>query len=219
MSDSLVLTGVKDIKKHTGTEMVRLTPAGGGDVFRVKQWWSQSSGNAIYVDVTMFSVTNSSGTVKLAVESNMSTNLRIDVDGNFAFSFYNFNQVQRAALYTSDLALIEQYVFPSISAGKTMVVTYPGAPSRPSPVDEVLSGVTLTGPTSVGSSTTETYTASKTGTATDVVYTLTSNAPADSIDGLDVTYGAATGARVLTLSGSSVEAGKTVANTLAITVV
>ena len=24
MSDSLVLTGVKDIKKHTGTEMVRL---------------------------------------------------------------------------------------------------------------------------------------------------------------------------------------------------
>ena len=110
MSDSLVLTGVKDIKKHTGTEMVRLTPAGGGDVFRVKQWWSQSSGNAIYVDVTMFSVTNSAGTVKLAVESNMSTNLRIDVDGNFNFTFYHFNEVQRAALYTSDLALIEQSI-------------------------------------------------------------------------------------------------------------
>ena len=131
MSDSLVLTGVKDIKKHTGTEMVRLTPKGGGDVFRVKQWWSQTSGNAVYVDVTMFNVTTSAGTVKLAVGSNPSTKLRIDVDGDFNFTFYNFDQVQRAALYTEDLSLIEQYVFPSISGGKTMVVTYPNAAARP----------------------------------------------------------------------------------------
>ena len=132
MSDSLVLTGVKDIKKHTGTEMVRLTPTGGGDVFRLKRWWSFGGSHTTYTDVTLFSVTNSTGTVKLAVASNSSTNLRIDVDDNFNFAFNNFNEVQRAALYTTDLELIEQYVFPSISGGKTMTVIYPGAPSRPS---------------------------------------------------------------------------------------
>ena len=132
MSDSLVLTGVKNIKKHTGTEMVRLTPTGGGDVFRLKEWWSQGGSHTTYTDATLFKVTTAAGTVKLAVASNMSTNLRIDVDGNFDFKFYTFDEVHRAALYTEDLQLIEQYVFPAISGGKTMVVTYPGAPSRPS---------------------------------------------------------------------------------------
>ena len=131
MSDSLVLTGVKDIKKHTGTEMVRLTPSGGGDVFRLKEWWNQGGSHTTYTDATLFSVTNGAKSVKLAVASNTSTNLRIDVDGNFNFTFYTFNEVQRAALYTDDLELIEQYVFPSISGGKTMTVIYPGAPSRP----------------------------------------------------------------------------------------
>ena len=131
MSDSLVLTGVKDIKKHTGTEMVRLTPAGGGDVFRLKRWWSFGGSHTVYTDATLFSVTTSAGTVKLAVASNSSTNLRIDVDADFKFTFYNFNEVQRAALYTEDLALIEQYVFPSISGGKVMTVTYPDAAVRP----------------------------------------------------------------------------------------
>jgi hypothetical protein len=132
MSDSLVLTGVKDIKKHTGTEMVRITPKGGGDVSRLKRWWSSGSSPAIYTDVTIFDVTTGAGTVKLAVASNGSTNLRIDHDGAFNFEFYNFNEVQRAALYTDSLELIEQYVFPSISGGKVMTVTYPDAASRPS---------------------------------------------------------------------------------------
>jgi len=131
MSDSLVLTGVKDIKKHTGTEMVRITPKGGGDVFRVKRWWSSGSGSAIYTDVTMFNVTTGEGTVKLAVASNGSTDLRIDHDGSFNFEFYHFNNVQRAALYTDSLQLIEQYVFPSISGGKVMTVTYADSATRP----------------------------------------------------------------------------------------
>ena len=132
MSDSLVLTGVKDIKKHTGTEMVRITPKGGGDVFRLKRWWVASDTQTLYTDATLFTVTTGDGVVKLAVASNGSTNLRIDHDGNFNFSFYYINEVDRAALYTEDLQLIEQYVFPKISGGKVMTVTPADGSSRPS---------------------------------------------------------------------------------------
>ena len=34
MADSLVLTGVKDVKKHTGTEMLLTRPKRGGDTFQ-----------------------------------------------------------------------------------------------------------------------------------------------------------------------------------------
>ena len=53
----------------------------------------------------------------------MSTNIRIDHDGSFGFSFYGINEVRRAALFTEDFELIEHYVFPSISGGKIMTVT------------------------------------------------------------------------------------------------
>ena len=43
MADSLVLTGVKDIKKHTGTEMLLTRPKHGGDTHHLKEWWK---GNA-----------------------------------------------------------------------------------------------------------------------------------------------------------------------------
>ena len=39
MADSLVLTGVKDVKKHTGTEMLLTRPKRGGDTHSVKEWW------------------------------------------------------------------------------------------------------------------------------------------------------------------------------------
>lgn len=132
MSDSLVLTGVKDIKKHTGTEMVRITPKGGGDVFRLKRWWALSDTQTLYTDATLFTVTTGDGVVKLAVASNGSTSLRIDHDGNFNFAFYYINNVDRAALYTEDLQLIEHYVFPKISGGKVMTVTPAGGAVRPS---------------------------------------------------------------------------------------
>ena len=39
MADSLVLTGVKDVKKHTGTEMLLTRPKRGGDTHSLKEWW------------------------------------------------------------------------------------------------------------------------------------------------------------------------------------
>ena len=42
MADSLVLTGVKDVKKHTGTEMLLTRPKRGGDTHSLKEWWKGS---------------------------------------------------------------------------------------------------------------------------------------------------------------------------------
>ena len=98
MADSLVLTGVKDVKKHTGSpkEMLLTRPKRGGDTHAIKEWW-KDRGGAQYVNCTVFDVTAGPDTVKLAIASNMSTNLRIDHDGSFGFSFYGINEVSRAA--------------------------------------------------------------------------------------------------------------------------
>ena len=136
MADSLILHGVKDIKKHKGTEMKRLSPKGGGDVFRLKCWWLGGQVSTTYVTATVFNVTTADGTVKLAVDSNVETNLRIDHDGSFNFNFYGINEVARAALFTDDFQLIEHYVFPKISGGKIMTVTPAEAASRPAPPPE-----------------------------------------------------------------------------------
>ena len=51
-------------------------------------------------ECTVFNVTTADGSVKLAIDSNMSTNLRIDHDGAFNFTFYGIlNEVRRAALF------------------------------------------------------------------------------------------------------------------------
>ena len=131
MADSLVLTGVKDIKKHTGTEMLLTRPRHGGDTHHLKEWWKGNGKGKCYVDCTVFNVTGGAGTVKLALDTNMSTNIRIDHDGSFGFSFYGINEVRRAALFTEDFELIEHYVFPAISGGKIMTVTPPDGASLP----------------------------------------------------------------------------------------
>ena len=131
MADSLVLTGVKDIKKHTGTEMLRLNPKGGGDVFSLKRWWVAGGVSTTYTNCTVFNVTTAAGTVKLALDTNMSTNVRIDHDGSFNFTFIGSNELSRAALFTDTFELIEHYVFPSISGGKVMTVTPAGGAARP----------------------------------------------------------------------------------------
>jgi hypothetical protein len=131
MSDSLVLTGVKDVRKHTGTEMLRLNPKGGGDTFHLKRWWVEGGVSTVYVDATVFDVTTGDGTVKLALATSMSTNVRIDHDGSFNFTFIGVNELSRAALYTDTFELIEHYVFPAISGGKVMTVTPAGGASRP----------------------------------------------------------------------------------------
>ena len=50
MADSLVLTGVKDVKKHTGSpkEMLLTRPKRGGDTHAIKEWW-KDRGGAQYV--------------------------------------------------------------------------------------------------------------------------------------------------------------------------
>ena len=130
MADSLVLTGVKDVKKHTGSEMLLTRPKRGGDTHALKEWWKGGAGKC-YVQCTVFKVTAGPDSVLLAIDTNMSTNLRIDHDGAFGFTFYGINEVRRAALFTTDYALIEHYVFPAISGGKVMTVTPAGAAPKP----------------------------------------------------------------------------------------
>ena len=218
MADSLVLTGVKDIKKHTGTEMVRRFPKGGGDVFRLKRWWVAGGVSTTYTNCTVFDVTTGAGTVKLAVDSSMSTNLRIDHDGSFNFAFYGINEVSRAALFTSDFELIEHYVFPTISGGQVMTVTPADGANRPNAAPpKTFTAVTLSGDATADEADVVTYTAASSGTATDVSYVLTSDDGTDVILGLAVTFGDA-GDRDLTLTGTSVQAGTQKTDTKSVTV-
>ena len=134
MADSLVLTGVKDVKKHTGTEMLLTRPKRGGDSHSLKEWWVNGGVSTVYVQCTVFDVTSGGNTCKLAIDTSSSTNLRIDHAGDFVFNFYGANEVKRAALFTSSYELIEHYVFPSISGGKIMTVTPPGGAVRPTTI-------------------------------------------------------------------------------------
>jgi hypothetical protein len=223
MSDSLVLTGVKDVRKQTGTEMLRLNPKGGGDTFHLKRWWVEGGVSTVYVDATVFDVTTGVGTVKLALDTNMSTNVRIDHDGSFNFVFIGANEVSRAALFTSDMELIEHYVFPAISGGKIMTVTPASGAVRPAAGPSMtLTSVTLTGAAQADDGGTEVYTASQAGTATDTVFTVTSNNSNDVITSVSDTEFSVvfnnTGAHVLTLSGTSATAAVTKVNTKSVTI-
>ena len=131
MADSLVLAGVKDVKKHTGTEMLLTRPKRGGDTHSVKEWWKAGGVSTCYAECTIFKVTVGGDVVKLVLDTNMSTNVRIDHDGAFGFTFYGANEIRRGALYTEDMVLIEHYVFPSISGGQVMTVTPAGAAPKP----------------------------------------------------------------------------------------
>ena len=191
MADSLVLTGVKDVRKHTGNEMLRRNPKGGGDTFQLKRWWVEGGKGTVYVDATVFDVTTGAGTVKLALDTSMSTNVRIDHDGSFNFNFIGVNEVSRAALFTADFELIEHYVFPAISGGKVMTVTPPGGASRPTagPPATSIGTVTVTGEAAPADSSTETYSVGISGDAGGLTY-------AWSVDGSGTVNGGATGATV-----------------------
>ena len=143
MADSLVLTGVKDVKKHTGTEMLLTRPKRGGDTHSVKEWW-KSGVSTVYASCTIFDVTANGTTVKLVLDTGVSTNVRIDHDGNFGFTFIRPNEIKRGALFTADMQLIEHYVFPAISGGKVMTVTPPGSAPKPAPGVGAVTGLTIT---------------------------------------------------------------------------
>ena len=144
MADSLVLTGTRQVTKHTGTEMVRLDSKRGGNTWQLPRWWAKGNG-VVYTDCTVFKVTVSGDSVYLAIEASPSVNLRIDHD-TFEFSFYGINEVARAALYNDSWELIEHYVFPSISGGKVMtVVPADGADKPTGTVTGPAGSVTLVG--------------------------------------------------------------------------
>ena len=219
MSDSLVLTGVKDVRKHTGTEMLRLNPKGGGDTFSLKRWWVAGGISTCYEPCTVFNVTTAAGTVKLALATKAEgSRVRIDHDGSFNFSFFGAGEISRACLFTDTFEVIEHYVFPAISGGKVMTVTPADSADRPSAAPaKTFTGVTLTGASSANDTDTETYTASKSGTATDVTYAITSDDSNDVVSSLDVTFNGA-GTRTLTLTGSSAEVGTSKTDTVSVTV-
>ena len=131
MADSLVLKGVKDVRRHTGDEMLLTFPKRGGDTHQVKEWWKTKGVSVCYCDCTIFQVTAGADTVKLVLDTNKGTDVRIDHDGAFNFEFYGVNELRRAALFTADFELIEHYVFPSISGGKIMTVTPADAAAKP----------------------------------------------------------------------------------------
>jgi len=219
MADSLVLTGVKDIKKHTGTEMLRINPKGGGDSFKLARWWVEGGVSTTYVTATVFQVTVGGNSVMLALDTSSSSNIRIDHDGSFNFTFYGINEVLRGALYTDAFELIEHYVFPKISGGQVMTVTPAGAASRPGTTPPVTIGtLTFSGDTTANDLETKTYTGSKSGTAGDVTYTITSDDANDTVAGLDVTFNG-TGNRILTMTATSLTATDSpVTETLSVTV-
>ena len=220
MADSLVLKGVKDVRKHTGTEMQLVNPRRGGNTHQIKQWW-RNGVNTPYCACTLFRVTTSNGTVYLALETAKSerstVKIRHDGDGNFTFS--SISQLKRAALYTDTRELIEHYVFPSIAGGPIMTVTPPGAANRPSaPAPAVTIGtVTVTGNTTPVSGVAETYTVTKTGDASPY-YVLTSSDANDTVNGLQVTFNG-DGFRILTATATDAEASDSPATgTLALNV-
>ena len=132
MADSLVLTGKKTVTKHTGTEMVRLDDKRGGNTWQLPRWWVTGGNGTVYVASTVFKVTAGGDTGYLAIASTSeSTRVKILHDGSFNFDFQYMNEVSRGALFDADMKVVEHYVFPKISGGKTMVVTPAGGATRP----------------------------------------------------------------------------------------
>ena len=219
MADSLVLTGTRQVTKHTGTEMLRTDAKRGGNTWQLPRWWVKGNGT-VYVSCTVFKVVAGGETGYLAIEaSGEGVNIKITHDGSFNFAFSEMNEVSRAALYDSSMALVEHYVFPRISGGQTMVVTPPNGADRPgtgAPA-ETLTAVTLSGDATADDAEEKIYTAAKTGTATDVSYVLTSDVAEDVISNLNVTFDG-TGDHVLTLTGTSANAGTSQTDTLTVTV-
>lgn len=131
MADSLILSGVKGVSKHTGKDLLLTRPKRGGDTHKIKEWWHATNG-VQYVDCTIFDVTANGQKAKLAVASTDTTSLRIDHDGELNFDFYGARSVSRVALFNQELKLIEHYVLPAMSKGKVMTVKPLGTEEKPS---------------------------------------------------------------------------------------
>ena len=130
MADSLILSGVKDVKKHTGSEMSLTLTKRGSASFSLKEWWTAGK-KATYVKCAVFTVKVGNNICKLAIPATDDSYTRIDHDGKFNFQFYGTRGIKRAALYDRDFNIIEHYVMPSASGGKVMTVTPANALKKP----------------------------------------------------------------------------------------
>lgn len=134
MADSLILKGVRDVRKHTGSDLLFRYPKGRGDAqHSLKAWWYAPGVSTQYVKASVFDVTTTNGTVKLAVASNPSSQIRIDFDGaTFTVdSFIAPIGVDYVGVFTEDFELIEHYTMPRQSGGKVAKGTFAGAPGYP----------------------------------------------------------------------------------------
>lgn len=181
MADSLVLKGVKDVKKRTGTGMLLRNPARGGNTHQIKEWW-RNSVNTVYASCSLIKISTSDGVVNLAIATGGREGafIRIVHDGSFNFNFYDVKDIQRAALFTDQMQLIEHYMFPAIAGGSIVTVTPPGGASRPDPtIPVVFSGTTtLSGSPVVGetlTATAPTFTGGTGTVSTNLVFQVSSN--------------------------------------------
>ena len=153
MADSLVLKGVKDVKKRTGSGLLLTIPKRGGSTHQVKEWW-RNGVNTVYAACSIVQVTTPDGVVNLAIATGgrEGAHIRIDHDGSFNFNFYQVKDIQRAALFNNQMQLIEHYMFPAIAGGSIVTVTPSGGASRPVASDPASFGgtTTLSGTPAVG---------------------------------------------------------------------
>ena len=207
MADSLVLKGVKDIRKHSGTEMQIVNPKRGGNTHQIKEWWRKSV-NTTYTGCTIFKVTGTSGTCHLVLATGKPEypEVRIDHDGDLNFTFSGISEIERAALYTQAFELIEHYIFPSIAGGSIVTVKPAGSADRPSaaPPAPTIGTVTVTGEQNPTNGETETYTATIDGDASPT-YAITSSVGGDTVSGMDVTF-SSSGSRTLTVTATDAAA-------------
>ena len=215
MADSLVLTGTRQVTKHTGTEMLRTDAKRGGNTWQLPRWWVKGNGT-VYVSCTVFKVVAGGETGYLAIEaSGEGVSIKITHDGSFNFAFSEMNEVSRAALYDSSMALVEHYVFPRISGGQTMVVTPPNGADRPSsaPAATVIGAVTIAGDTTADDEDVKSFTAAAaSATASPLAYSWSANGFANITSGgstATVTAELSSGSAILTCTVTSTDAGVT----------
>ncbi len=168
MADSLVLEGIKTVKSHKGNDMLLTRPSRGGDLHSIKKWWS-TGGAVIYTPCAVLQVSLGTKKVYLALEVNNASSIRVDHYGGFDFAFYGIKNIKRGALLDANYNVIEHYMFPSISSGKTMTITPPGAAVRPD-LTTSLGEVTIDGPVEATKNEEVTYTLNLTGDATLIRY-------------------------------------------------
>jgi hypothetical protein len=214
MSDSLVLKGLKDVRKHTGSEMLLMRPKRGGDAYPVKKWWAANAAQTVYANCSVFNVTVGGNSCYLAIDTHEMSTVRVDHDGAFGFTFLINKEVSRAALFTDGWEIIEHYVFPKISGGKVMTVIPPGAAAKPggAPPLTSIGTVTVTGDATASDGDTKTYSVGNSGDAGNLTYLWSATGDAainGSATGTSADFDLSSGSATITCQVTSGDSGVT----------